>query len=71
MLHAGKQAWPELVGEKAEIAKEIIERENPSVRVRFIQQGKFRILDFRCNRVWVWTTDEHGSGFVVEVPRVG
>ncbi|CBI25417.3 hypothetical protein AAG906_008389 [Vitis piasezkii] len=66
----GKQAWPELLGEKAEVAKETIERENPSVRARFIKQGHYRTMDYRCDRVWVWTT-EGQTGVVVEVPKVG
>ena len=58
------------MGEKAEVAKEKIERENPTVRARFIKQGHYRTMDYRCDRVWVWTT-EGQTGVVVEVPKVG
>ncbi|KAI3930207.1 hypothetical protein MKX01_031475 [Papaver californicum] len=72
---AGKQEWPELLGAKPQIAKEIIEMENPLVTAVFIEQGKFRIMDFRCNRVFVWTTPKAQAGpegiVVVKVPRVG
>ncbi|RZC75312.1 hypothetical protein C5167_050790 [Papaver somniferum] len=72
---SGKQEWPELLGAKPDIAKETIERENSLVRARLIEQGTYRILDFNCNRVWVWTSPKDQSGpdgvVVVEIPKVG
>ncbi|KAI3991871.1 hypothetical protein MKX01_012816 [Papaver californicum] len=54
-----KTEWPELVGKPGDIAKEIIEKENPCLREVLI------ILEDRV-RVWV---DE--SNVVTQVPRVG
>ncbi|KAF8401830.1 hypothetical protein HHK36_012776 [Tetracentron sinense] len=66
----GKQAWPELLGAKAEVAKATIERENHLVKALLVKKGYYVTHDFRCDRVWVWT-NEFQSGTVVEVPRVG
>ncbi|KAI3901157.1 hypothetical protein MKW92_043578 [Papaver armeniacum] len=65
-----------LLGAKPDIAKEIIERENPLVRARVIdEQGAYRILDYNCNRIWVWTSPKDQCGpddvVAVQIPRVG
>ncbi|KAI3893517.1 hypothetical protein MKX03_022845 [Papaver bracteatum] len=74
-LCPGKQEWPELVGAKPQTAKEIIEMENPLVTAVFIEQGQFRIMDFRCGRVFLWITPKAQAGpegiVVVKVPKVG
>ncbi|KAG5588054.1 hypothetical protein H5410_048488 [Solanum commersonii] len=48
----GKQFWPELIGLPTKLAKEIIEKENPSINdVPIILNGSPVPLDYRCNRV--------------------
>nr|GMD59727.1 glu S.griseus protease inhibitor-like [Ipomoea batatas]GMD62848.1 glu S.griseus protease inhibitor-like [Ipomoea batatas]GMD72033.1 glu S.griseus protease inhibitor-like [Ipomoea batatas] len=49
----GKESWPELVGEQALVAKTIIEKENPIVTAIISYPGCPRILNFRCDRVFV------------------
>ncbi|KAL6006851.1 hypothetical protein ACLOJK_032347 [Asimina triloba] len=66
----GKTAWPELLGARAEMAKEIIERENKWVKVVFMVEGFERTMDYRCDRVFLWTA-EYRTGVVVRVPTVG
>ncbi|KAK1322546.1 hypothetical protein QJS10_CPA03g01050 [Acorus calamus] len=65
----GKTEWPELVGAKATVAREIIERENPNVKVHPIRCHTPRIMNCCCNRVWLDYDDVHGT--VCAVPRVG
>ncbi|KAK6923325.1 Proteinase inhibitor I13, potato inhibitor I [Dillenia turbinata] len=62
----GKLVWPELLGAKAEVAKEVIERENPNVTVRMVKEGSYVTHDYRCDRVWLWTT-QGSTGNVVQL----
>ncbi|KAL2934635.1 Inhibitor of trypsin and hageman factor [Bienertia sinuspersici] len=65
----GKNAWPELVGEKGKKAAKIIKEENPYVvEVNVLPDGTPVIQDFRCDRVWVWVDCDEK---VVRTPMVG
>uniref|UniRef100_UPI00404B1B73 inhibitor of trypsin and hageman factor-like n=1 Tax=Bidens hawaiensis TaxID=980011 RepID=UPI00404B1B73 len=64
----GKSSWPELVGEKGEVAKAIIEKENPLVTANVILEGTLVPLDFRTNRVWVVVNTED---VVIKKPIIG
>uniref|UniRef100_A0A0V0GN13 Putative type I serine protease inhibitor-like n=1 Tax=Solanum chacoense TaxID=4108 RepID=A0A0V0GN13_SOLCH len=64
----GKQFWPELIGVPTKLAKEIIEKENPSINdVRIVLSGTPITLDYRCNRVRLF---DNILGVVVQIPRV-
>ncbi|KAL1825405.1 hypothetical protein ACET3Z_012183 [Daucus carota] len=63
----GKSAWPELVGEKVEIAAAKVEKENPGVHAIVMLEGSPGTLDFRCDRVRVMV-NEHG--IVVHPPHI-
>ncbi|XP_049390776.1 wound-induced proteinase inhibitor 1-like [Solanum stenotomum] len=64
----GKQFWPELIGVPTKLAKEIIEKENPSINdVPIILNGSPVPLDYRCNRVRLF---DNILGSVVQIPRV-
>ena len=52
------------------VAKDVIERENPSVRAIPVKHGIMVTQDYRCDRVWVWTS-EGDKGIVVQVPIIG
>ncbi|XXG76633.1 hypothetical protein AAC387_Pa08g0940 [Persea americana] len=64
----GKSVWPELLGVAGEVAKRTIEEENPLVTAQIVPEGSSVILDFRCDRVWVWVDE---TGIVTRVPRIG
>ncbi|KAK7278454.1 hypothetical protein RJT34_23483 [Clitoria ternatea] len=64
----GKRSWPELVGVKGKVAEATIERENHFVNAIIVPEGSSVILDFRCDRVWVWV-NKHG--IVKKVPTIG
>ncbi|XP_028780813.1 proteinase inhibitor-like, partial [Neltuma alba] len=64
----GKSSWPELVGQKGEIAEATIERENPLVDAIIVDEGSGVITDFRCDRVWVWVNCD---GIVTQIPKIG
>ncbi|XVF32435.1 hypothetical protein REPUB_Repub17cG0082600 [Reevesia pubescens] len=64
----GKNSWPELLRTNGEIAKTTIERENPNVGAIVLLEGTPVTRDFRCNRVWVWVTEQSQ---VVRVPTIG
>ncbi|KAF5820645.1 putative proteinase inhibitor I13, potato inhibitor I [Helianthus annuus] len=65
----GKNSWPELVGEKGEVAKAIIEKENPLVNAIIIS-GNSPTTDmmFVSNRVRVVVNAE---GLVTKTPIIG
>ncbi|XP_049388213.1 wound-induced proteinase inhibitor 1 isoform X1 [Solanum stenotomum] len=64
----GKQFWPELIGVPTKLAKEIIEKENPSINdVPIILNGSPVPLDYRCNRVRLI---DNILGDVVQIPSV-
>ncbi|MQM12570.1 hypothetical protein Taro_045491 [Colocasia esculenta] len=65
----GKSSWPELVGVDGKKAVAIIERQNPLVEAFNVEEGLGVHLDFRCERVWVWTDKECGK--VIEIPKIG
>ncbi|KAL5712225.1 hypothetical protein ACHQM5_014416 [Ranunculus cassubicifolius] len=64
----GKSSWPELVGLNGDNAATKIERENGLVNAIVVVEGSGVILDYRCNRVWVWVNKK---GKVIRVPRIG
>jgi hypothetical protein len=64
----GKSSWPELVGVQGTVAEATIERENPLVNAVIVPEGSSVILDFRCDRVWVWVDK---NGLVDKVPKIG
>jgi hypothetical protein len=67
-VHAGKSSWPELLGAEGKVAAATIERENPLVEAIIVPEGSMVILDFRCDRVWVWVDKR---GIVFQVPGIG
>ncbi|KAJ0946520.1 putative proteinase inhibitor I13, potato inhibitor I [Helianthus annuus] len=64
----GKNSWPELVGEKGEVAKAIIEKENPLVNAIIISGNSPVDMMFVSNRVRVVVNAE---GFVTKTPVIG
>ncbi|KAJ0621117.1 putative proteinase inhibitor I13, potato inhibitor I [Helianthus annuus] len=64
----GKNSWPELVGEKGEVAKAIIEKENPLVNAILISENSLTDLMFVSNRVRVVV---NGEGLVTKIPIIG
>ena len=64
----GKSSWPELVGVQGTVAEATIERENSYVDAVIVPEGSSVILDFRCDRVWVWVDK---NGIVYRVPTIG
>ncbi|XP_009782003.1 glu S.griseus protease inhibitor-like [Nicotiana sylvestris] len=68
MACPGKDAWPELVGENGQTAKETIERENPLVTANVALVGSPGTTDFRCDRVRVFVDRDNS---VVQVPVIG
>ncbi|CAK9318709.1 unnamed protein product [Citrullus colocynthis] len=65
----GKSSWPELVGKAGKEAEKIIEKENPLVDAIIVDEGSMVILDFRCDRVWVWVDSK--TGVVTRTPFIG
>ncbi|XP_076883708.1 inhibitor of trypsin and hageman factor-like [Bidens hawaiensis] len=68
LIVEGKSSWPELVGGKGEVAKAIIEKENPLVTANVILEGTPIPLDFRTDRVWVVVNSED---VVIQIPTIG
>ncbi|CAA0824277.1 Serine protease inhibitor- potato inhibitor I-type family protein [Striga hermonthica] len=69
MICEGKQSWPELVGVSAEIAVQTIQSENSFVTaIVYSMDDPAIIIDFSCNRVFVFVDDQ---GIVGRVPYVG
>ncbi|KAI7726530.1 hypothetical protein M8C21_016220 [Ambrosia artemisiifolia] len=64
----GKNSWPELVGEKGEVAKAIIEKENPLVNAIILSENSPMILNYVSNRVWVVVNTD---GVVIRTPTIG
>ncbi|CAA6658946.1 unnamed protein product [Spirodela intermedia] len=64
----GKSSWPELVGALGTVAVTIIESENPRVDAVIVPEGAAVILNFDCNRVWVWVNK---AGKVIKIPIIG
>ncbi|OWM66761.1 hypothetical protein CDL15_Pgr010413 [Punica granatum] len=64
----GKNCWPELYGTIGEKALAVIKRENPMVLPLIVKEGTPVIMDYCCDRVWVWVDN---SGVVVRVPTIG
>ncbi|KAL5721855.1 hypothetical protein ACHQM5_005446 [Ranunculus cassubicifolius] len=64
----GKSLWPELLGEDAETAVSVIERQNPDVTPYVTSvKNESAIHDFSCKRCIVSVNKD---GVVVRVPRV-
>lgn len=63
-----KISWPELLGIEGEVAVAIIKKENPNVNVISLPVGSITILDFNCNRVWLFLD---ANGFVASIPNLG
>ncbi|PRQ48005.1 putative proteinase inhibitor I13, potato inhibitor I [Rosa chinensis] len=65
-----KQIWPELVGKPVQLAKTIIEKDNPFVTAEITKLGMGIIFNYCCNRVWIW---EDNLGNVAEhyIPKIG
>ncbi|XP_060180589.1 proteinase inhibitor I-B-like [Lycium barbarum] len=64
----GKQSWPELVGQSAEIAIKIIENENPIAKIQLLFPGMVRPFNYVCGRVFLvvdWNV------IVVKTPTMG
>ncbi|XP_076940140.1 subtilisin-chymotrypsin inhibitor-2A-like [Bidens hawaiensis] len=68
LIITGKSSWPELVGKKGEVAKAIIEKENPVVTAYVILEGTPIPLDYRTDRVWVVVNSED---VVILTPTIG
>ncbi|KAA8548766.1 hypothetical protein F0562_000450 [Nyssa sinensis] len=68
----GKSSWPELVGERGEIAAATIEKENPFVTAEIVLKGTIVPADLVpvCSRVRVWV-DNKGIVYQVEKLRPG
>ncbi|KAJ8547275.1 hypothetical protein K7X08_010861 [Anisodus acutangulus] len=65
----GKQSWPELVGQQAFTAQEIIQKENPIVKeVEIIVPVMPVTGDFVCGRVRVYANFQF---IVVQTPKMG
>ncbi|XP_010932900.1 glu S.griseus protease inhibitor-like [Elaeis guineensis] len=64
----GKSSWPELVGVNGKEAEKIIEKENPAVDAIIVMVGESVVLNFSCERVWVWVDKD---GIVAQVPKIG
>ncbi|XVF42741.1 hypothetical protein PTKIN_Ptkin01aG0388300 [Pterospermum kingtungense] len=67
----GKQSWPELVGEKKEVAVATIEKENPYVKVVVLPENAPMDRMYNPTRVRVWVDK---NGVVLgepSIPRTG
>ncbi|XVF42745.1 hypothetical protein PTKIN_Ptkin01aG0388700 [Pterospermum kingtungense] len=63
----GKQSWPELVGEKKEVAVETIEKENPYVNVVVLPENAPMDRMYNPTRVRVWVDK---NGVVLREPSI-
>ncbi|XP_059289802.1 trypsin inhibitor 1 isoform X3 [Lycium ferocissimum] len=64
-----KDAWPELLGVPAKLARGIIQKENRRLtNVPNVLNGSPVTKDLRCNRVRLFV---NVLGVVVQIPRVG
>ncbi|KAI6680141.1 hypothetical protein NL676_034022 [Syzygium grande] len=66
--HGHKNSWPELVGQDADKAKAIIEKDNPWMKVVPLPARSVRPDYSCCDRVYL-LVDENGN--VTEVPIAG
>ncbi|OWM66757.1 hypothetical protein CDL15_Pgr010409 [Punica granatum] len=64
----GKNCRPELYGTSGEKALAVIKRENPMVMAPIVKEGTPVIMNYCCDRVWVWVDN---SSVVVRVPIIG
>ncbi|WOG94269.1 hypothetical protein DCAR_0313562 [Daucus carota subsp. sativus] len=62
-----KALWPELVGQKGNVAAAKIQKENPRVHAIVLPEGSATTMDFRCDRVWVFVNK---YGLVVAPPQI-
>ena len=64
-----KQEWPELVGVDAQVAKQTIQGENPSItKVQILAQDSMVTMDYVTSRVRIFVND---NNVVARPPRVG
>ncbi|KAK4381605.1 hypothetical protein Sango_2951200 [Sesamum angolense] len=49
-----KYTWPDLVGKDSLEAKATIEHDNPLVSVVFVKRNQGWLMDYCCNRVYVF-----------------
>jgi hypothetical protein len=63
-----KFQWPQLVGKNEQLAKAVIQKDNPLVTIMVLSPGTVGLSDFCCNRVYL-TVDRDGK--VLFVPMVG
>ena len=64
-----KTEWPELVGKDAEIAKQTIQGENPSItRVQIVPEDAMVTMDYSTTRVRIFVKPDNS---VARPPRVG
>uniref|UniRef100_A0A3Q7I864 Uncharacterized protein n=1 Tax=Solanum lycopersicum TaxID=4081 RepID=A0A3Q7I864_SOLLC len=67
-IHVGKLIWLELIGVPTKVAKETIEKENPSIAdIPILLNGSPVTFDFRCDRVRLF---DNVLGYVVQIPTV-
>ncbi|CAK9329801.1 unnamed protein product [Citrullus colocynthis] len=68
-INPRKSSWPELVGIEAEIAKHIILKENPRVKIiEILLAGSPVTLDLREDRVRIFVNIRNVA---VEIPKIG
>ncbi|XP_069130958.1 uncharacterized protein [Argopecten irradians] len=60
--------WPDCVGKTWQEAEAIIRKEYPSISVSFLADGSMVTMDYRSERVRIFTDEE---GKVVQVPMIG
>ena len=65
---ASKREWPELVGQAGGAAVAAIQAENPALSVMAMEDGGMMTMDYREDRVRVFTD---ASGCVARAPTVG
>ncbi|CAI9098281.1 OLC1v1034902C1 [Oldenlandia corymbosa var. corymbosa] len=63
-----KKTWPELVGLTSEEAERRIKEEKPGANVQIVPEGCFVTMDYRTNRVRIFTGSD---GKVVRAPMIG
>lgn len=64
-----KKAWPELVGQDAEVAKATIQLENPSITlVQIIPKDSMVTMDYSTSRVRIFVNTDNT---VASPPRIG
>ena len=60
--------WADMVGKTGEEVKAIIQNQNPSMDVVLLSEGQIVTMDYRQDRVLIYT---NGDGRVDRIPRIG